>query len=169
MDGKRFDSVARGLARQRSRRGLIGVLGGGTLAVVMSSTGFAAKKKKDKNNSADSADGGPTPGTLVGGIWDETITICHWDPESGEVQVMEVSTPTVPQYLNAGDTLFMDCCVDVDCPKRVCLLSTGCIEGACSYDTTAGEACGMGDGTTGVCDKNAKCVASGISDAPVMG
>jgi hypothetical protein len=135
----------------------------------MSSTGFAAKNKKDKSKSDDSEGGGPNPGTQVGGIWDETIAICHWDPESGEVQVMEVSTPTVPQYLNAGDTLFLDCCVDVDCPKRLCLTSTGCIEGACSYDTAAGEACGVGDGTTGVCDKNARCVASGISDAPVMG
>lgn len=169
MEGKRFDSVTRGLAWQRSRRGLFGVLGGSALAIVASSSGFAAKNKRDKNKSDDSEGGGPNPGTQVGGIWDETIAICHWDPESGEVQVMEVSTPTVPQYLNAGDTLFLDCCVDIDCPKRLCLTSTGCIEGACSYDTAAGEACGVGDGTTGVCDKNARCVGSGISDAPVMG
>jgi hypothetical protein len=169
MEGKRFDSVARGLARQRSRRGVFGTLGGGALAMVLGSTAFGAKKKHTKDNNADSGSAAPNPGTQVGGIWDETIAICHWDPESGEVQVMEVSTPTVPQYLNAGDTLYMDCCVDDDCPKRLCLTATGCIEGACAYDTAAGEACGMGDGTTGVCDKNAKCVSSGISDVPVVG
>jgi len=157
------------MARQRSRRGVFAALGGGALSIALGSHTFAAKKKRNKESSDDSAGAAPNPGTQVGGIWDETIAICHWDPESGEVRVMEISTPTVPQYLNAGDTLFMDCCVDADCRKRLCLTATGCIEGACSYDTTTGEACGMGDGSTGVCNKNAECAPSGISDAPIMG
>jgi hypothetical protein len=170
MEGKRFDSVARGLAQRRTRRGIFGTLGAATLVLAGGPSAFAAKHRKAKNKSDDSGGGdSPIPGTQVGGIWDETIAICHFDAESGEVEVMEVSTPTVPQYLNAGDTLYMDCCVDVDCPKRLCLTSTGCIEGACSYDTAAGEACGMGDGTTGVCDKNAKCVSSGVTEAPIVG
>jgi hypothetical protein len=169
MDGKRFDSVARGLAQRRSRRGVFGALSGGALAIVVGSPVFAAKGKHRQDKKDESGSEAPNPGTQVGGIWDETIAICHWDPESGEFQVMEVSTPTVPQYLNAGDTLFLDCCVDADCPKRVCLAATGCIEGACAYDVVAGEACGMGDGTTGVCDKNADCVPDAISDVPIYG
>ncbi len=169
MDGKRFDSVARGLAQPRSRRGVLGAVSGGALAIILGSSAFAAKDKhnKDKSDSSDSE--APIPGTQVGGIWDETIAICHWDAENGEFRVMDVSTPTVAQYLNAGDTLYMDCCEDVDCPKRVCLVASGCIEGACAYDITSGEACGVGDGTTGVCNKNAECVPGSISDAPIMG
>src|SRR4051794_29379323 len=104
MEGKRFDSVARGLARQRSRRGIFGALGGGALAMVLGRTPLAAKKKHNHDSSDSSASTAPNPGTQVGGIWDETIAICHWDPESGDVQVMDVSMPTVPEYLNAGDT-----------------------------------------------------------------
>jgi hypothetical protein len=170
MDGKRFDSVARGLARPRSRRGVIGGLCGGAMAMLARSSAIAAKGKHRQDKDAADETAPPNPGTQVGGIWAETMAICHWDAESGEFKVMEVSTPTLPQYLNAGDTLFIDCCVDVDCPKRVCLMATGCIEGACAYDVTGGEACGMGDGTTGVCDKNADCVPSLIvSDVPIVG
>ena len=99
------------------------------MSLTLGSSTFAAKKKHNKESSDNSDSAAPNPGTQVGGIWDETIAICHWDAESGDVRVMEVSTPTVPQYLNAGDTLFMDCCVDADCPKRLCLSATGCIEG----------------------------------------
>src|SRR6476620_2013318 len=139
MDGEQFDFVARRVARQRPQRGEYKALGGGVLSRTMGSSTSAAKKKHNKESSDNSDSAAPNPGTQVGGIWDETIAICHGDAASGEVRVMEVSTPTVPQYLTAGDTRLMDCCVDTDCPKRLCLTSTGCIEGACSYDTATGE------------------------------
>jgi hypothetical protein len=98
------------------------------------------------------------PGTLAGGIWDETIEICHFNAETGAYEVIPVPTPTVPEYLNAGDTLYIDCCITAECGALPCLTPSACIEGACAYDPVPGASCALEDGTTGVCDDDGDCV-----------
>jgi hypothetical protein len=97
-------------------------------------------------------------GVLVGGVWDETIEMCHYDTELGDYRVVPISTVAVPEYLALGDTLYIDCCVDTDCGWRPCLTSTGCISGACAYDATVNAPCDLGDGTQGICRNDAVCV-----------
>ncbi|MCC7021756.1 MAG: hypothetical protein IT338_02960 [Thermomicrobiales bacterium] len=167
MDGKQFDRIARDLTRETSRRTALGGLLGGTLALVMGGNSVSAIRRRKRRgrkgrDGVETTESALPPGTLSGGVWDETLQICHFDPESGKVKVIAVSTPSVPQYLNAGDTLFIDCCVDEECGALPCLTPTGCIQGACAYDTTEGAACALEDGTTGYCSSDATCVASYI-------
>lgn len=165
MDGKQFDRIARDLTRETSRRTALRGLLGGALALALGGSSVSAIKRRKRrgrrgNDGVETTESALPPGTLAGGVWEETLQICHFDPESGKVKVIAVSTPSVPQYLNAGDTLFIDCCVDDECVALPCLTPTGCIQGACAYDTTEGAACALEDGTTGYCDSDAKCVAS---------
>jgi hypothetical protein len=165
MDGKQFDRIARDLTRETSRRTALGGLLGGALALALGGNAASAIKRRRRrgrrgNDGVETTESALPPGTLAGGVWDETLQICHFDPESGKVKVIAVSTPSVPQYLNAGDTLFIDCCVDDECVALPCLTPTGCIQGACAYDKTEGAACALTDGTTGYCNSDAKCVSS---------
>jgi hypothetical protein len=81
-------------------------------------------------------------------------------------QVMMVSLPSLPDYLALGDTLYIDCCVDTDCRKRVCMTPSGCIEGACMYDIIEGAPCALEGGATGYCDAEANCIGT-VSAPPV--
>jgi hypothetical protein len=176
MDGKEFDRMARGLTSQSPRRQIVGGLVGVALAAITGSTASAVKRRKRRDRGGDGSDGSAEatgeitlpPGTLAGGVWDETIEICHFDPEKGEYRVMPVPTVNIPDYLNAGDTLFIDCCIDADCTGMACFTSSGCIEGACAYDAVPGASCDLGDGTFGVCDADGVCVSSAVTtSAPV--
>lgn len=173
MDGKQFDRIALGLTREGPRRQLLGGLFGGALALLAGAGISEAKPGKRQRrrrrrrggggrNGSEDATGEVIlpPGTLAGGVWDETIQICHFDPEKGKYRITDVPTVTVPEYLNAGDTLYIDCCVDADCTGLACYTSSGCIEGACAYDPTPGVSCTLGDGAYGVCDDEGTCVAS---------
>jgi hypothetical protein len=167
MDGTQLDRIARGIALETSRRGLLGGLLGGTLAVLFGTPALAVKRRKrrGRRDGSGGTDGSETetmlpPGTLTGGVWEETLDICHFNAEKGRYEVIAVSTVSVPDYLNQGDTLFIDCCTDAECGVLPCLTPTGCIEGACAYDTVQGAPCALGDGTTGVCDADAVCVGS---------
>jgi hypothetical protein len=164
MDGKQFDLITRGLTRETPRRRVLGALLAGALAALAGTPVSAAKRRRrrgrgegDDNEEIGTIESLVPPGTLVGGIWDETIDMCHFDSVTGEYAVIPVSTPSVPNYLNSGATLYIDCCVDTDCTLDPCLIPTGCIEGACSFDIAYGAACYRGDGSTGVCDKEGYC------------
>ncbi len=165
MDGKQLDSIARALARQTPRRTLFGGIIGGAFALFAGVTAAPAKRRSQRTRR-DGRDGEESiaPGTQVGGIWDSTIDICHFNAETGGYEVMAVSTPTLPDYLNQGDTLFIDCCVSADCKARPCMIPSGCIEGACMYDPAEGAPCDLGDGTTGVCDADAMCVSTFVGE-----
>ena len=165
MDETRFDSMTRRLAQVSSRRGMLGSALGGTIALLTGSAVLAERgrlrRRKDNRSGQDESatiEGTLSPGVLAGGIWDETLTMCHFDPESGDYEVLPVSTTSVPEYLARGDTLYIDCCVDSDCGWRPCLASTGCIEGACAYDATVNAQCDLGNGATGICRSDAVCV-----------
>jgi hypothetical protein len=84
--------------------------------------------------------------------------MCHYDAELGGYRVVPISTVAVPEYLALGDTLYIDCCIDIDCGWRPCLTSTGCISGACAYDATVNAPCDLGNGETGICRNDAVCV-----------
>jgi hypothetical protein len=165
MDETRFDSMTRRLARVSSRRGMLSGALGGTFALVSGSAVLADRgrfrRRKDNRNGQDepaTIEGTLPAGVLAGGIWEETLTMCHFDPESGDYTVLPVSTVAVPEYLARGDTLFIDCCVASDCGWRPCLTLTGCIEGACAYDATVNAQCDLGNGATGICRSDAVCV-----------
>jgi hypothetical protein len=167
MDGRRFDAAARGLARAATRRGVLA----GALGIVIAQVpapALEARRRPQKSRRGERAadDALDIPGGQVGGIWEETIEICLYDAETGEVAVVPVPLPALPDYLNAGHDLYIDCCVDAECQPRVCATPAGCIEGACMYDTTGGAPCLLGDGTTGVCDKSGTCLP-GVPVAPV--
>lgn len=165
MDDLRFDTFARGLGLGASRRGVLGILGGGVfIALERSSTEAARRRRRKRAEDAGSAETGveelPIPSdALTGGIWDETMEICHFDPRTGELERIFVATTSLPDYLNSGDTLYIDCCVDNECGYLPCYVPTGCIEGACAYDADVGASCALGDGTTGVCTSDAMCVS----------
>lgn len=165
MDHTRFDDLIRGFGKRADRRHLLGAfLAGGAALVATGSTDAARRRKrKARDNSvlADSADQTLElpPGTLAGGIWDETIEICHYNAETGGYDVTAVSTVLVPNYLNAGDTLYIDCCTDAECGPLPCLEPTSCVQGACAYDVVEGAACALSTGATGYCNSDAECVA----------
>lgn len=166
MNGTRFDAAARGLARAASRRGLLaGALG--VISAQMATSTLEAKRRTQKNRKGERAEDEllGIPGSQIGGIWEETIEICHYDAESGEIRITAVPLPSLPDYLNAGDTLYIDCCVDAECPPRECATPSGCIEGACMYDVTGGAPCVLADGLAGVCAKNGTCVAGAPVEA----
>lgn len=173
MDGKQLDSIARGLARDMPRRGVIGGLLGGALVALAGDDAIAARRRNRRNRKATVGEDETgieeipvPPGALTGGIWDETMEICHFDPETGEYSRVLVPTTTIPQYLNMGDTLYIDCCVFADCSALPCLSPTSCIEGACAYDPVAGGPCALNDGTTGVCDVEGVCVVTYSAPPP---
>lgn len=162
MDGKQFDAIARGLTDAAPRRRLLGGLLGAALAAWSGAPAFAAKRRKRKGR--DGKDGDETaesdlpPGALTGGLWDETIDMCHFDPEAGAYTVLAVPTTSVPDHLAQGDTLYIDCCETAECGALPCFTPSGCIEGACMYDPVPGQACALSDGTTGVCNDDGECV-----------
>lgn len=149
-----------------SRRGLLGIVAGGLLVALERPSTEAARRRKRRKRAEDAgaADTGVEelpvpPGALTGGIWEETMEICHFDAETGKYTRMAVATTTLPNYLNSGDTLYIDCCVDTECGYLPCYIPTGCIQGACAYDADVGAPCALGDGSTGVCNSDAKCVS----------
>ena len=165
MDETRFDTLTRKLARVSSRRGVLGGALGGALTLLSGSAVVAdrgrLRRRRDNRSGQDepaTIEGSLPPGVLAGGIWEETLTMCHFDPESGGYKVLPVSTTAVPEYLARGDTLYIDCCVDSDCGWRPCLTSTGCIEGACAYDATVNAQCDLENGAMGICRSDAVCV-----------
>ncbi|MFT4039206.1 MAG: hypothetical protein QM692_13550 [Thermomicrobiales bacterium] len=166
MDQTRFDELARGLAQPTGRRRALGVLLGGGLAVAVAGLpASAARKRKRRNRKNAAADGNDQtlelpPGTLAGGIWDETLEICQYNAETGGYDVVAVSTVLAPQYLNGGATLYIDCCTDSECGALPCLEPTSCVQGACAYDVVEGAPCALSDGSTGYCDSNAQCNAA---------
>lgn len=175
MDQTRFDALARGVARPAGRRRVLGAVLAGGLAVLTGTTTDAARrrKRKGRKNKANSDTPDQTmelpPGTLTGGIWDETIEICHYNAETGGYDVTAVSTVLVPNYLNAGDTLYIDCCTDAECGPLPCLEPTSCVQGACAYDVVEGAPCALSDGSTGYCNSDADCVAPTYAPAPPSG
>jgi hypothetical protein len=170
MDGTRFDSAARGLARARSRRAVLGGLLGAIAATSASSTlAVKNRKRKGKGQGGDGSEDEDVLalGTLAGGVWEASMEICHFNAETGGFERMLVSAPELPNYLNAGDTLYIDCCVDGDCQWQPCATPTGCIEGACMYEITAGVECALSDGLTGVCGKDGTCQSTTPPVEPV--
>ena len=160
MDGRQFDDATRALAREAPRRLVLGGLLGTVAALLTGSATFAVRPRRGRDRDKRRGDDEITlpPGTLTGGVWDESIEICHFDFETGKYRIIAVATPAIPDYLNQGHTLFIDCCVDTDCAPRTCLIATGCIEGACAYDSTEGASCLTGEGLSGSCDDRARCV-----------
>ncbi len=168
MDHTHFDELTRGLGKPAGRRQMLGAFLAGGLAVLAAESTDAARRRKrksrGKNANADNSDQAVEslelpPGTLAGGIWDETIEICHYNAETGGYDVTAVSTVLVPNYLNAGDTLYIDCCTDAECGPLPCLEPTSCVQGACAYDVVEGAACALSNGSTGYCNSDAECVA----------
>ena len=165
MDENRFDTVARKLTRASSRRGVLGGMLAGVFALLTESAALAdrgrirrAKRNWRRQDESVTIEGALPEGTLAGGVWEESLNMCHFDPESGDYTVLPVSTTSVPEHLARGDTLFIDCCVDSDCGVRPCLTVSGCIEGACAYDATVNAPCDLGSGVMGICRSDAVCV-----------
>ena len=132
MDEKRFDTMARGLARLASRRRVLGGVLGGTLTLLTGSSAIAIRGKlrrarrggHGQEETATASDVLPE-GVLAGGVWEETIEMCHYDPETGGYRIVPVSTVAVPEQLTRGDTLYIDCCVSTDCASTDCLDGNG--------------------------------------------
>jgi hypothetical protein len=170
MDGKRFDAAARGLAAATSRRGALGLVLGGIFAASGTTAGMAQNRRRRRRRGDGEAEPADEtllpPGTLAGGIWEETIAVCRFDAEGG-YEVVAISPTAVPDHLNRGGTLYLDCCIDADCPPRVCLTASGCIEGACAYDNLEGTTCYVEDGSPGVCGDDGTCRSTGVAPAPI--
>src|ERR687898_2449894 len=165
MEDTRFDRVARSLARASSRRRALGGVLGGTFAVLTGSSALANRGKlrrakrggHGQDETATASDVLPE-GVLVGGVWEETLEMCHFDPETGGYRIVPVSTVAVPEQLARGDTLYIDCCVDTDCTSTECLTAKGCASGACSFDVALNAPCTLDNGGQGICRSDAACV-----------
>ena len=165
MDEKRFDTMARSLARLSSRRRALGGVLGGALTLLTGPSAIAIRGKLRRGNrgghgqdeTATASDMLPE-GVLAGGVWEETIEMCHYDPETGGYRIVPVSTVAVPEQLNRGDTLYIDCCVSTDCASTDCLTATGCVSGACSFDVALNAPCILENGAYGICRSDAICV-----------
>ena len=164
MDENRFDTIARGLAQLSSRRRVLGGVLGGTLTLVTGSSAIAirgklrrARRGHGQEETATASDVLPE-GVLVGGVWEETLEMCHFDPETGGYRIVPVSTVAVPEQLQRGNTLYIDCCVSTDCSSTECYTATGCVSGACSYDVALNAPCNLGNGVYGICRSDAVCV-----------
>ena len=148
MEDTRFDTVARSLvqasASARSRRRALGGVLGATLAVLTGSYALADRPRNRRGRrgghgqeeTAAASDVLPE-GVLAGGVWEETLEMCHFDPETGGYRIVPVSTIAVPEQLALGNTLYIDCCAPTDCISTECLTAKGCASGACSCPTRA--------------------------------
>lgn len=164
MDENRFDTIARGLAPLSSRRRVLGGVLGGTLTLVTGSSAIAirgklrrARRGHGQEETATASDVLPE-GVLVGGVWEETLEMCHYDPATGGYDIVPVSTVVVPERLSQGDTLYIDCCVFTDCASTDCLTATGCVSGACAFDVALNAPCQLENGVSGICRSDAVCV-----------
>ena len=174
MDETRFDTMARRFvrvsarARAGSRRHVLGGVLGSMLVLKAGSSSLANRgktrrgkyKRGGRDETADVSDvyGTLPEGVLAGGIWEETIEMCHFDPETGGHRIVPVSTVAVPEQLARGDTLYIDCCVSTDCTSTECLTAKGCVSGACSFDVALNAPCTLGNGPQGICRSDAVCV-----------
>ena len=165
MDEKRFDTIARSLARHSSRRSVLGGVLGGTLSLLAGSSAVAIRGRirrarrdgQGQDETATASDVLPE-GVLVGGVWEETLEMCHYDPEIGGYRIVPVSTIAVPERLSQGDTLYIDCCVFTDCASTDCWTATSCVSGACAYNVALNAPCHLGNGVYGICRSDAVCV-----------
>ena len=165
MDEQRFDTMARDLARLSSRRRVLGGVFGTALSLLSGSSAMADRGKirrgrrggRGQDESATESDVLPE-GALVGGVWEETIDMCHYDPETGGYRVVPVSTIAVPEQLAQGNTLYIDCCVSIDCTSTDCMTATGCVSGACAFDIALNAQCNLGNGVYGICRSDGVCV-----------
>ena len=165
MDEKQFDTIARGLARLASRRRVVGGVLGGALTLLTGPSAIAIRGKLRRANrgghgqdETDTASDVLPEGILAGGVWEETIEMCHYDPETGGYRIVPVSTVAVPEQLARGDTMYIDCCVSTECTSTDCLTATGCVSGACSFDIALNAPCHLGNGVYGICRSDAVCV-----------
>ena len=165
MDEMRFDTVTRNLARLSSRRGVFGGVLGTALTLVAGSSAMANRDRlrranrggRGQDETATASDYLPD-GVLVGGALEETIEMCHVDPETGGYRIVPVSMVAVPEQLQRGHTLYIDCCVSTDCTSTECWTATGCVSGACSFDVALNAPCHLGNGVYGICRSDAVCV-----------
>ncbi len=171
MEDTRFDTMARSLARAstrataKSRRRVVGGVLGTALAVLMGSSALANRGRfrrgrrggHGQDETASASDVLPD-GVLAGGVWEETIEMCHYDPESGGHRIVLVSPVAVPEQLARGDSLYIDCCVSTDCSSTECLKAKGCVSGACSFDVALNAPCTLENGAQGICRSDAACV-----------
>jgi hypothetical protein len=170
MEDTRFDTMARGLARLSSRRRALGGVLGSAFTVLTGSSAIANRGKirrakrggHGQDETATASDVLPE-GVLVGGVWEETLEMCHYDPEIGGYRVVPVSTVAVPEQLARGDTLYIDCCVYSDCFSTDCLTAKDCVSGACSFDVALNAPCSLGNGAYGICRSDAVCVPTSMS------
>ena len=174
MEDTRFDTVARSLARASARamsrrRALGGVLGA-TFAMLTGSSALANRGKirrgrRGGHGQAETATASDVlpEGVLAGGVWEETLEMCHYDPETGGYRIVPVSTVAVPEQLARGDTLYIDCCASTDCTSTECLTAKGCVSGACSFDVALNAPCNLGNGAHGICRSDAECVPTSTS------
>src|SRR5215216_656106 len=158
-------TIARELARLASRRRLLGGVLGGTLTLLIGPSAIANRGKlrrarrsgQGQDETATASDVLPE-GVLAGGVWEETLEMCHYGPETGGYRVVPVSTVAVPEQLARGDTLHIDCCVSTDCFSTDCLTATGCVSGSCSFDVALNAPCILENGAYGICRSDAICV-----------
>jgi len=165
VNEKRFDTIARGLARIEPRRRFVGGVLGGTLTFLTGPTAFANRGKLRRAHrggqgqaETDSASDVLPEGVLAGGVWEETLEMCHYDPETGGYHIVPVSTVAVPEQLARGDTLYIDCCAPTDCFSTDCLTAKGCVSGACAFEPALNAPCDLGNGEYGICRSDAVCV-----------
>ena len=165
MDETRFDTLARNLVRLSSRRRVLGGVLGTALTLLPGSSVVAnrGKMRRGRRGSREQAETAATTdvlpeGILAGGVFEETLEMCHFDPETGGYRIIPVSTVAVPEQLARGDTLYIDCCVDTDCTSTECLTATGCVSGACSFDVALNAQCTLETGALGICRSDGVCV-----------
>jgi hypothetical protein len=166
MDEKRFDTLARSLApRHSSRRHVLGGVLGTAVTLLAGSSAMASRGKvrrakrgnHGQDETATASDVLPDE-VLVGSVLEETIEMCHYDPETARYRIVLASSVAVPERLSRGDTLYIDCCDPADCTSTDCLTATGCVSGACDFKVALNAPCHLEKDVFGICRSDAVCV-----------
>jgi hypothetical protein len=182
MDDRRFDSLVKTLTNDGSRRGILQVLGAGTLAAVFGQLGTAQdaeakkkgkKKKKCKNGTTKCgkkaccrADQDCVNGKCVDNGGPECVN--DGDCDAGEACVNGICIPVNNgQCLNDSDCAANEVCDNGECrcvfPQKpcgdaCCASEEACVDGQCVVGQgtcQAGEDICAGDDVT--CNGNASC------------
>jgi hypothetical protein len=158
MDQERFDHLARGLASDISRRGMVRQLTGAALGGVLVAVGGSAAGAKKKKHSHGKGNGNSTK--------PDKVAVCHYDAEAQTWVAITVSQAGWDNGHSKHKKDFQQadkngCCLGSDCAG----LSDACNKGTCVVDEKRVGACQAAPTPGAVCGASNLCVSRRICQA----
>lgn len=139
MDRARFDQLARGLAADMSRRGMVRTLGGAAIGgiLLMGGANEAGARKKKR--------GGKPQGRLSQSAAANKVAVCHYDADTETWALITVSqngwNNGHAKHHEKDYRLTGECCTDVDCAGDKSCCDGLCTDGGRCHCTSCGDGC----------------------------